>query len=396
MSQPLDEARIREAGLTEVHVWPSPPGEDDLAALPDRPAVVLLADAALRPVLLTSCGRLRSFLRHRFLQRDQPSRRADLRQVVRRAYWRELATAFEQRWWYWKLARWLYPREYRRLIDFGPSFFLHLDPAARIPQIRVSERVYAWPGEFVGPFATAQEAAGWLEGLWDLFDLCRFPQQLARAPRGTACAYAEMGRCDAPCDGRVPLDPYLQRCRAAWSFVTGGPAAHAERLAQQMRDAAATRAFERAALLRDQLRFVQRWTQQLAGRLRIADRWCDLILLPVRGRRQIKPLLFCRGVLLDGPAVRLRGCEAAIQAWLEAAWPGRDAGVDPPERMEQTWLVSRLVHSPTSQRAALLALDPLDDAVPDVRGDVVDTVGTLQQRSEPACEGPAGTCGGDA
>lgn len=384
MSQPLDEARIRAAGLSESVAWTQPPGAHDLKPLPDRPAVVLLTDADLRPVLLTACGRLRSFLRHRLEQRDQPTRRADLRQVVRRAYWRPLETRFEQCWWYWKLARWLYPREYRRLIDFEPSWFLHHDPAEPIPQIRVMERVYAAAGEFVGPFATAREATGWLEGLWDLFDLCRFPGQLARTPRGTACAYAEMGRCDAPCDGRVPLDPYRQRCRAAWAFICGGHAGQGERLRRQMHDAAAARAFERAALLRDQLRFVQRWAEQVVPHVRVAGRWCDLILLPVSGRRQIKALLFCRGNLHDGPAVRLRGCDAAVQAWLEQIWPQRDAAAAPVERMEQTWLVSRLIHPAASERAALIPLDPHGHEAPDVRSDVVRAAEPLMQRADKA------------
>ncbi len=357
MSAVLDEDAIRAAGLTQRAGWADVPDPGQLRLLPDRPAVVLLTDPGLRPVLLAACGRLRSFLRHRFTQREAPTRRADLRSVVRRAYFRPLDTAFEQRWWYWKLARWLYPREYRSRIGFGPSWFLHLDPAARVPQITVSERVYAAHGVFAGPFATAREAQGWLERLWNAFDLCRFPEQLARSPRGTRCAYAEMGRCDAPCDGSAPLEPYRQRCLSAWAFICGDHDAYISRLRGQMQDAAASLAFERAAMLRDQLRFAERWQQEVAPALRVADRWCDLIVLPVSGRRRIKLLLFCRGYLIDGPTASPRQCAELAAAWLADIWPEREPPTDATARMEQAWLVSRLIGR-GAEPAVLLRLDP--------------------------------------
>lgn len=47
------------------------------------------------------------------------------------------------------------------------------------------------------------------------FDLCRYYHILIEAPNGNACAYKEMGRCPAPCDGTVSMAHYHQQMRDA-------------------------------------------------------------------------------------------------------------------------------------------------------------------------------------
>jgi excinuclease UvrABC nuclease subunit len=42
----------------------------------------------------------------------------------------------------------------------------------------------------------------------DAFDLCRYYQVLIESPHGRACAYKEMGKCPAPCDGSVSMESY--------------------------------------------------------------------------------------------------------------------------------------------------------------------------------------------
>src|SRR5262249_5047463 len=46
------------------------------------------------------------------------------------------------------------------------------------------------------------------EQVEDWFDLCRYYNILLESPRGRACAYKEMGKCPAPCDGSISIEQY--------------------------------------------------------------------------------------------------------------------------------------------------------------------------------------------
>jgi DNA polymerase-3 subunit epsilon len=326
--------------LPQAHTWPARPTLADLAALPNLPAVYLLLDATGATIQLGTTQALRRLLVTRLTAPpEQRKGKADVAEIARGVRWRPLATAFEGQWWYYRLARALYPQEYRKLVSFGPAWFLHVDWLQPVPEIRVSERIWCLPGEFSGPWPTHRGCQEALTGLWDLFDLCRYPEQVRNSPRGTRCAYAEMGRCDAPCDGATTLGPYIERCQAAWHFVQGGGAEWLTAADERMRQAAATLNFERAGLLKQQVRFAQRWQAEWQPHLRTTARWDLLLALPATRRKAWKLLLFRRGELSDGPLVpdRRLGREAV-------AWAAELLGKSMPEtpavvRMEQTWLI---------------------------------------------------------
>ncbi|MEW6250591.1 MAG: hypothetical protein AB1716_08075 [Planctomycetota bacterium] len=428
---------LLSASLPDVHTWSGRPTADDLAPLPNSPAVYLLIDEAARPIQLATTQALRRLLLGRLVE-PQPSpseprpsgnganapseprpsgsgpaeprpsgsgrfeaqptdggpsdphsaatgvpaeldieppamagptprrARTDLAAITRGVRWRPLVTAFEGRWWYYRLAREVYPREYRKLVSFGPAWFLHVDWAATIPEIRVSERIWEQPGEFLGPWPTHRSCQEALEGLWDLFDLCRYPEQVRRAPHGKRCAYAEMGRCDAPCDGSAPLPAYEARCRAAWRFAWA-PSAAAEwatAAAEQMQAAAAALNFERAGQLKQQRRFAERWRSEWAPRLRPAAELNYLLALPATRRKAWKVLLFRMGALIDGPVMPDRRLCAELPKWLATELAGLRAqqgaaGVETSAvvRMEQTWLVAHLLFSREAESSIIVPLD---------------------------------------
>jgi DNA polymerase-3 subunit epsilon len=311
-------------------------------------------------VQLATSQALRRLLTNRLTSapEERPGR-ADLAEITRCVRWRVLACAFEGRWWYYRLARVIHPREYRRLISFGPAYFLHVDFAQAIPEIRVTERVWQQPGAYAGPWPSQKSAQESLEALWDLFDLCRYPEQVRKAPQGSRCAYAEMGRCDAPCDGSVPLAAMVARWRAAWSFATDPAAVSAWMAAAQerMRGAAREQEFELAAQIRQQLRGAEHWQANWALRIRRMEEWRELLALPVTRRRAWKLFLFDRGHLVDGPVFGDRQVGAGGAGWVEAlAGEPSVQAVEATERMEQTWLIAHLHFSRESAHLIRIAL----------------------------------------
>jgi len=330
----------------------------DLAALPGSPAVYLLLDADRRPVQLATTQHLRRAVTARLSEPppEEKTKRADLAEIVRAVAWRAVACAFEARWCYWRLARQLYPQDYRERIDFGPAWFLHVDWSQPVPELRVTERIWRLPGEFIGPWPTHKSAQQALEGLWDLFDLCRYPEQVRKTPHGTRCSYAEMGRCDAPCDGSAPLAAYVERSRAAWSFAAGQAAEWIASAQQRMKDAAGALRFELAAQIKQQLAFAANWQSHLEPLVRRNSALRCLMALRVTRRRACKLFAFDRGLLVEGPVVQARTLQRHVTEWLPAL-----AATDPSVesdivRMEQTWLATRLFLADSRDDSAIVWL----------------------------------------
>jgi excinuclease UvrABC nuclease subunit len=332
--------------LPESLSWARRPQAGDFAALPGCPAVYLLLSEGRQPVQLATTQHLRRLARARLVTpAPLSSGRADLAEIVREIRWRPVGSAFEGHWWYYRLAREMYPKQYRTLISFGPAYFLNVAWEARVPEIQVTERVWQETGECVGPWLTHDTCEKALAGLCDLFDLCRFPEQVRRAPGGQRCAYADMGRCDAPCDGSVPLERYVERCRAAWAFACGGVRAWIDEAKQRMKLAAAEQRFEAAAQIKQQLAFAWKWHDRWSPLVRPAAELNYSLAVPVTRRRACKLFLFRQGHLSEGPVLNDRQLPDQGAAWLREEWVRILEPVDPPVRMEQTWLVAHFLKS---------------------------------------------------
>lgn len=331
-----------------------PLGPQEAPRLPARPAVYVLLDAQTRPILLATTQDLRRAVASRLeAAQGAPTRRADLAVITRAVRWHTVHSAFEATWRHFRTARSVYPDAYADRIGFGPAYYLWVDWCRPIPEIAVTTAIWSGPGQWVGPWADARAAQQALEGLWDLFDLCRFPVELRRSPAGDRCAYADMGRCDAPCDTPHVVPGYVERTRRAWDFACGRRPGWADEAQGRMRRLAGERRFEQAAQVREQLSFAQRWQREWSGAL--ADqRHRYLLALPVARRRSWTLFAFDRGALACGPTATENRLAGAARAWLGTA-PVAGAAVEPRLRMEQSWLLARLLHHADARAAAIVA-----------------------------------------
>jgi excinuclease UvrABC nuclease subunit len=107
-------------------------------------------------------------------------------------------------------------------------------------------------GELIGPIEDKHAAGRLIELVEDTFDLCRYHNVLLESPKGRACAYKEMGRCAAPCDGSATMDDYWLLVRQSIDALLHPQNYRAER-DQQMRQAAAELNFEAAGKIKTHL-----------------------------------------------------------------------------------------------------------------------------------------------
>jgi hypothetical protein len=221
-----------------------------LASVPRKWAVYLFADESGQPVQLLCVKNLRYSLKRR-LGGDETiglSKRVNYRELVRIIRWRRVDSTFEADWLYYEAARIVFPQTYRGMVGFRPAWFIHVNPETNFPRY-VKTTDLSRSGVIVGPLADKHAAARLIALVEDILDLCRYYQILIEAPHGRACAYKEMGKCPAPCDGSISMEQYHRMIQ--WSVDTLIDPAPAMREQQsRMRAAAAELHFEQAAKIK--------------------------------------------------------------------------------------------------------------------------------------------------
>lgn len=238
--------------LLEHHVDFDPAGDFDafLRAVPGKWVVYLFSDADDQPVQLLCVKNLRASLKRRLGGEEQvgPSRRVNYRDLIRHVRFRRVDSAFEADWLYYEIARKLFPRSYQGMVGFRPAWFVHVNPDTPFPRY-IKTTDLSRPGLHIGPVEDKHVAARLIQLVEDLFDLCRYYNVLIEAPNARACAYKEMGKCPAPCDGSISMEQY--RSVIEWSARTlVDPADSVRTHAARMQQAAAELRFELAAKIK--------------------------------------------------------------------------------------------------------------------------------------------------
>ena len=229
---------------------PAQPLEAATRALPAKWVVYLMSDADDRPVQLLCVKNLRASVRRRLSENvPGPSKRVDYRTLIRRICWKRVDSAFEADLAFLDVARQVFPNTYRNIVTLRPAWWVHVDPEAPFPRWTRTDDPSPRPGTLLGPLAEKGQAQKLVELLEDLFDLCRYHNVLVQAPHGPPCAYKDMGKCPAPCDGTVSMQQY--RALVRWSVATlTDPSIEVADQTERMKAAAAELRFETAGKIK--------------------------------------------------------------------------------------------------------------------------------------------------
>lgn len=258
--------------------------ESFLKTVPARWVVYLLADERDQPVQLLCVKNLRHSLKRRLGGQETigPTKRVNYRDLIRYIHWRRVDSAFEADWLYYEAARQVFPESYQGMVGFRPAWFLHVNPDAIFPRYTKTTDLTNRPGELIGPIEDKHAAGKLIQWVEDWFDLCRYYNILVEAPHGSACAYKEMGKCPAPCDGSISMEQY--RWLIEWSARTlVDPSEFLRDQTRRMQQAAADLRFEIAGKIKA---FIDQVSQLGKGPFRHLARLMDFQYLSLqRGPR---------------------------------------------------------------------------------------------------------------
>lgn len=123
----------------------------------------------------------------------------------------------------------------------------------KFPRVTVTRRLHIEGAKYFGPFTRAKALRQSLDVLRRIFPLRTCRRREPGRPSGSPCLYYEIGKCLAPCTGQVSPEVYRAVVKELCDFMEGGAEKVLMKLEKEMKKAAASLNFEKAALLRDKL-----------------------------------------------------------------------------------------------------------------------------------------------
>ena len=229
-----------------------------LRAVPTRPGVYLMRDAAGDILYVGKAASLRHRLRSYFARgsnlepkiRNMVSRVADFEFILTESESEALILECN-------LIKQHKPPYNARLKDDKSYPFIKIDTAEDFPQVYITRNVSNDGARYFGPFASAHSVRRTLALLKKLFPYRSCTKTITGTdPR--PCLDFYIHRCIGPCIGGVDKQQYAEVIDQVVMFLEGKTGRVAKDIAQRMRQAADDLEFERAAVLRDQHRAIEK------------------------------------------------------------------------------------------------------------------------------------------
>ena len=167
--------------------------------------------------------------------------------------------------------------EYSWIKEYDPRFnvkyrddksypYLAVSVAEDVPRVMVVRGAKRPGVRYFGPYAHAWAIRETVDHLLRVFPArtCSAGVYRRAASSGRPCLLGDIGKCSAPCVGRVSVEEHRRIVEDFCSFMSGSTNAHMRSLERAMREASDALDFERAARLRDDLGALQRVVERNA------------------------------------------------------------------------------------------------------------------------------------
>src|ERR1022692_1394638 len=197
--------------------------------------------------------------------------------------------------------------EYSWIKQFDPRWNIRYRDDKSYPYLAVTmneeyPRVTVLRGaRYVGPYSHAWAIRDTVDTLLRVFPVrtCSAGVFKRAGQIGRPCLLGYIGKCSAPCVGRVSAEEHMLLAEEFCDFMAGQTARFIRRLEAEMREAAAAEEFERAARLRDDIKALQRALEKQAVVLGDGTD-CDVIALAEDQLEAAVQIFYVRGGRVRG------------------------------------------------------------------------------------------------
>ena len=298
-----------------------PVTDRQLADVPGKRGIFALLADRDAPIMLLTAANVRARLRGRLREPLEDKRRktVDLRAVTRKVVWKLAGSHFETDLEFFEAARRMWAKTYTDLLAWRPAWFVGVNCRDNYPRFVRSRNLSASAsqadasGRWFGPFSDGRSADHFITALQDTFDLCRDYRCLRQSPHAKRCAYGQMGRCLAACDGTISMAEYRRAVTEAADFAAGRREALRARLQSEMQAASAKLQFEQAGGIKARLKRLSEFDRPCYAHVAPLEEFC-FILAQSSGRPDSLKVFLARG--------------GAVTRWRALDYPLRPAQLD--------------------------------------------------------------------
>jgi excinuclease ABC subunit C len=284
-----------------------------LKRLPDRPGVYLMKDARGAVIYVGKAQSLRNRVRSYWQKQAGGGESQLIRSVIGRIADLEYTmtdSVSEALLLEINLVKRYRPRYNVRLKDDKSYPFIKVTLAEDFPRVERTRKLPADGSRYFGPYASAtsvDEAMNLIRRLFP-FRTCTLEIHEGRKAIERPCLLYHIKRCQAPCVGYISRSDYRADIDQIIRFLEGRQDAVARELTRQMQEAAEATEYERAGVLRDKVKAIERTmeAQKMAAHavteedvlgLARQDTQAAVQLFAVRGGKMVGRDVF----LLDAP-----------------------------------------------------------------------------------------------
>ena len=236
--------------------------EQRLQATPEKPGIYMMKDARGQVLYVGKASVLRNRVRTYFgSPASQPSKIRRMMGHVHDFEYIVTDTEAEALILENTLIKRYKPRYNARLKDDKTYPFLKIDLTEEYPRVYITRKVAKDGARYFGPFATAGSVRQTMDLLKRLFPYRSCTKTITGAdPR--PCLEYYINRCVAPCTGYAGPEEYANVIQQVILFMEGDTEAVTTDLRNNMELAAEKLEYERAAVLRDRIRSVERVAEE--------------------------------------------------------------------------------------------------------------------------------------
>ncbi len=217
--------------------------------------------------------------------------------------------------------------EYSWIKEYDPRFnvkyrddksypYLAVTMSEDVPRVQVMRGAKKKGVRYFGPYSHAWAIRETVDLLLRVFPVrtCSAGVFRRQAQMGRPCLLGDIGKCSAPCVGRVDEETHREIADDFCAFMAGDTARFMRALEKDMRSAAADQEYERAARLRDDIRALERALEKQSVVLGDTTD-CDVIALADDQLEAAVQVFYVRGG-------RIRGQRGWVVDKVEEVTPG--------------------------------------------------------------------------
>lgn len=140
--------------------------------------------------------------------------------------------------------------------------YIKLTANDQYPRIMYVRDVKNDGSEYFGPYTDAGAVRRTMSLIGDIFKLRRCGERKFNMHDTRECLYYQIGKCSAPCTGKIGREQYDQLVREVRLFLKGRNRKLISQLEKKMKNLSEAKEYEQAAVVRDQIRSIEKISEK--------------------------------------------------------------------------------------------------------------------------------------